>query len=307
VVSQNRRRIAKEVPVETAVGIFDSRERAEQAMKELLGKHVPQDCLVFLTRSETEAHTLGKEIGTYAGGFAGGAVGMAAGTAAVALALVPGVGQVFALGIGATALLGYLGARTGRAVGKTIGRDAAAPEPTREENVSEDAGLFIEVLKQGHSLIVVRTEFHDVARAASEVLDRLGLAMPGTSSNSGRMQTGLRQAEGVTVVDLEGKITFGEGTEKLREIAKHLLDEGRKSILLNLSQVDYIDSSGMGELVRSLATIRKNGGQMKLTNVNQKVQALLEATHLDRVFDIHKDEVGAVRAFGASGTRGAAS
>jgi anti-sigma B factor antagonist len=306
VASQNRRRNAKEVPVETAVGVFDSRERAEQAMKELLGKHVPQDCIVFLTRSETEAHTLGKEIGTYAGGFAGGAVGMAAGTAAVALALVPGVGQVFALGIGATALLGYLGARAGGAVGKTIGRDAAAPEPTREENVPEDAALFIEVLKQGHSLIVVRTEFHDVARAASEVLDRLGLAMLGTSSISARIQTGLRQAEGVTIVDLAGKIKIGEGTEKLREIVKKLLNEGRKQILLNLSQVDLVDSAGVGELVRSLTTVRKNGGQMKLTNLSQRVQELLETTHLDRVFDIHKDETGAIRAFGASGARATA-
>jgi len=285
--------------METALGVFDSRERAEQAMKELLNKHVPQESIVFLTRSETEAHKFGKEVGAYAGGFLGGAVGMAAGSAAVALALVPGIGQVYALGIGATALLGYLGARTGGAVGKAIGQDAAALQPTAEEHVSEDAAIFINVLKQGRSLIVVRTEFHDVARAACDVLDRLGLAMPGTASTSARMQTGVRKVNGVTVVDLAGRITIGEGNLKLRETVNDLLGKGRNRILLNLSQVEYVDSAGVGELVRSFTTIRKNGGQMKLANTNRKVQDLLEATHLHRVFEIHKDETSALRSFGA--------
>lgn len=286
--------------METAVGVFDSRERAEQAMKELVNKHVPQESIVFLTRSETEAHSFGKEVGAYAGGFLGGAVGMAAGSAAVALALVPGIGQVYALGIGATALLGYLGARTGGAVGKAIGQEAAVPQPTAEEHVPEDAALFINVLKQGRSLIVVRTDFHDVARAACEVLDRLGLAMPGAPATAARMQTGVRQVDGVTVVDLAGRITIGEGNLRLRETVNDLLGKGRSRILLNLGQVEYVDSSGLGELVRSFTTIRKSGGQMKLANANRKVQDLLEATHLHRVFEIHKDEASALGSFGAS-------
>lgn len=286
--------------METAVGVFDSRERAEQAMKELVNKHVPQESIVFLTRSETEAHSFGKEVGAYAGGFLGGAVGMAAGSAAVALALVPGIGQVYALGIGATALLGYLGARTGGAVGKAIGQEAVVPQPTAEEHVPEDAALFINVLKQGRSLIVVRTDFHDVARAACEVLDRLGLAMPGAPATAARMQTGVRQVDGVTVVDLAGRITIGEGNLRLRETVNDLLGKGRSRILLNLGQVEYVDSSGLGELVRSFTTIRKSGGQMKLANANRKVQDLLEATHLHRVFEIHKDEASALGSFGAS-------
>lgn len=286
--------------METAVGVFDSRERAEQAMKELVNKHVPQESIVFLTRSETEAHSFGKEVGAYAGGFLGGAVGMAAGSAAVALALVPGIGQVYALGIGATALLGYLGARTGGAVGKAIGQEALVPQPTAEEHVPEDAALFINVLKQGRSLIVVRTDFHDVARAACEVLDRLGLAMPGAPATAARMQTGVRQVDGVTVVDLAGRITIGEGNLRLRETVNDLLGKGRSRILLNLGQVEYVDSSGLGELVRSFTTIRKSGGQMKLANANRKVQDLLEATHLHRVFEIHKDEASALGSFGAS-------
>jgi anti-sigma B factor antagonist len=293
--------------METAVGVFDSRERAEQAMKDLLNKRVPQESIVFLTRSETEAHSLGKEIGAYAGGFVGGTVGMAAGSAALALALVPGIGQVFALGAGATALLGYLGARTGGALGKAMGQEAAAPQPTAEEHVPEDAALFIEVLKQDRSLIVVRTEFHDVARAACDVLDRLGLAIPGTASTSARMQTNTRQVDGVTVVDLAGTITIGEGNLKLREVVTDLLGKGRNRILLNLGQVEYVDSSGIGELVRSLTTIRKNGGHLKLLNVNKRVQELLEATHLHRVFDIQKDEASAIRSFGASAAGAAAN
>jgi len=78
------------------------------------------------------------------------------------------------------------------------------------------------------------------------------------------------------------------------------LDKGRDRILLNLGQVEYVDSSGIGELTWSFTAIRKNGGQMKLVNVNQKAGDLLEATHLDRVFDIHKDEGSAVRSFGAT-------
>lgn len=286
--------------METAVGVFDSRERAEQAMKELVAKHVPQESIVFLTRSETEANSFGKEVGAFAGGFLGGAVGMAAGSVAVALALVPGIGQVYALGVGATALLGYLGARTGGAVGKTIGQEAGAPPPTAEAHVPEDAALFVNVLKQGRSLIVVRTDFHDVARVASEVLDRLGLAMPATPSTAARMQAGVRQADGVTVVDLAGRITVGEGNLRLRETVNDLLGKGRNRILLNLGQVEYVDSSGIGELVRSFTTIRKSGGQMKLANANPKVQDLLEATHLHRVFEIHKDEASALRSFGPS-------
>jgi anti-sigma B factor antagonist len=286
--------------METAIGVFDSRERAEQAMKELRNKQIPQEFIVFLTRSETEAHSLGKEIGAYAGGFVGGAAGMAAGAAAVALALVPGVGQVFALGVGATALLGYLGARTGGALGKTVGHDAAAPQPTADKHAPEDAALFIDVLKKGKSLIVVRTEFRDVARAACDVLDRLGLAMPGTASTSARMQTGTRQADGVTIVEIAGRIMVGEGNEKLREIVTDLLTNGRNKILLNLGQVEYVDSSGVGELVRSFTTIRKHGGQMKLASVPRNVQELLEATHLHRVFDIQKDEASAIHSFGAS-------
>ncbi|HKM91552.1 MAG TPA: STAS domain-containing protein [Candidatus Acidoferrales bacterium] len=286
--------------METAVGVFGSRENAELAMKELLNKRVPQESLVFLTRSETDARSLGKEIGTYAGGFVGGSVGMAAGTAAVALALVPGIGQVFALGVGATALLGYLGARSGQALGGVVAHDSAAPQPTPETHVPEDAALFVEVLKQGHSLIVVRTEFHDVARAACEVLDRMGLGRPGAAAAPAGTRSDVRHVGGVAVVDLAGAITVGKGNLHLREVVDGLLSKGSQFVVLNMAQVDYLDSSGIGELARSLASVRKSGGHLKLASVSKRVYELLQTTHLHKVFDIQADEAAAIQSFGAS-------
>ena len=88
--------------METAIGVFSSRERAEEAVRELLEKKVPEESIVYLTRSELEAKSVGKQFGAYVGGFMGGAVGMTAGVAAATL-LLPGVGPVFALGFGAAA------------------------------------------------------------------------------------------------------------------------------------------------------------------------------------------------------------
>src|SRR5271168_2460465 len=148
--------------METAIGVFDSRERAEQAVKELVGHHVPQDSIVFLTRSESEAMSFGKDLGQYVGGFMGGAVGVTAGCVGAALALIPGFGQVFALGVGGAALLGYLGSRAGESFAKGIAEEPAAPKPTSEDKSAEEASHFLEVLKSGRSLVLVQTEFHDV-------------------------------------------------------------------------------------------------------------------------------------------------
>src|SRR5438874_2978972 len=162
--------------VETAIGVFASRDRAEQAVGQLRRQGVPEQSLVFLTRSENEAKTVGKEFGAYVGGFTGGAAGMSAGVVAATL-LVPGLGTIFALGFGAAALLGLAGAGTGAALGKAMAHDAQAPQPTPDEKCSEDAAFFREVLKEGRSLIVVRTESPELATSACAVLDRLGLGM----------------------------------------------------------------------------------------------------------------------------------
>ncbi len=101
--------------METAIGVFASRDRAEQAVGQLRRQGVPEQSLVFLTRSKNEAETVGKEFGAYVGGFVGGAAGMSAGVVAATL-LLPGIGPVFALGFGAAALLGLAGAGAGSTV-----------------------------------------------------------------------------------------------------------------------------------------------------------------------------------------------
>ena len=138
--------------METAIGVFSSRERAEAAVRELLGSRVPEESIVFLTRSEPEAVTTGKQAGATVGGFMGMATGMSAGVVAATLMLT-GIGTVFALGFGAAALIGLAGAGGGAAVGKAMTEGGDAPQPTPDEKCSEDVLFFREVLREGRSLI----------------------------------------------------------------------------------------------------------------------------------------------------------
>lgn len=280
--------------METAIGVFVSRERAEEAVRELLRQKVPQESIIFLTKSESEAVALGKEVGSYAGGFVGGSAGLAGAT--VASLAIPGIGLVFALGVGATALLGWIGSGAGAAVGKAISTGSGVVQPTTHGQSAEDAAFFREVLKAGRSLVVVRTESLDTARAACGILDRQGIGMQGKTP--GRMETAARQAGGVTVLDVKGRITLGEGNVVLRDVVRGLLDKGNMKILLNLKEVDYVDSAGLGELVRGYTTVQKEGGQMKFLNLSERVRALLQATGLLAVFEIHDNESAAIKSFG---------
>lgn len=284
--------------METAIGVFSSRDRAEEAVKELRQRGVPEQSVVFLTRSESEAKTIAKQFGATVGGFVGGAAGMSAGVVAATL-LLPGIGPVFALGFGAAALLGLAGAGAGATV-FSASDDAEAPKPTPDEKCSEDVAFFREVLKEGRSLIVVRTESQDIATSACGILDRLGLGMQGQAPV--KMQAATRQIGGVTVLDISGRITLGEGNVILREIVRDLADKEQKRIILNLAEVQYIDSSGVGELVKTHTTIRNRGGQLKLTNLNKRVHDLLHMTRLSAVFDIQKDEASAIESFGGQGS-----
>jgi anti-sigma B factor antagonist len=283
--------------METAIGVFTSRDNAEEAVKELRERSVPEESIVFLTRSENEAKTVAKEVGAFVGGLVGGAAGMTTGVVAATL-LLPGVGTVFALGFGAAALLGLAGAGAGAAASSAAVSSADVPQPTTAEKCSEDIAFFREVLKEGRSLIVVRTESKELATSACAVLDRLGLGMRGQTPV--KMQTATRQVGGVTVVDVSGRITLGEGNVILREIVRDLAEKGRKAIVLNLGEVQYIDSSGVGELVKAHTTIRNQGGQLKLTNLNKRVHELLQMTRLSAVFDIQKDETSAIESFDGS-------
>jgi anti-sigma B factor antagonist len=106
-----------------------------------------------------------------------------------------------------------------------------------------------------------------------------------------------RQAGDVTVLDLSGKITIGEGSVSLRGAIRRLIEEGKKKILLNLAGVSYVDSSGIGELVSSFTTINREGGQLKLLNLTQKIQDLLAITKLLTVFDTYDEEPAALNSF----------
>jgi len=111
------------------------------------------------------------------------------------------------------------------------------------------------------------------------------------------MKISTRQVDGVTVVDCSGRITLGEGSITLRETVSGLLAKGQKKILLNLGDVNYIDSSGIGELVSAFTTVRKQGGDLKLLNLTKKVHDLLQITKLYTVFDVKDDEAAAVKSF----------
>lgn len=111
------------------------------------------------------------------------------------------------------------------------------------------------------------------------------------------MKASTRQVDGVTIVDLSGRITLGEGSVILRDTVRDLLGKGQKKILLNLGDVSYIDSSGIGELVSAYTTVRNQGGDLRLLNLTKKVHDLLQITKLYTVFDVKDDETTAVKAF----------
>ena len=106
-----------------------------------------------------------------------------------------------------------------------------------------------------------------------------------------------RQAGDVTILDLNGKVTLGEGSVALRTAIRRLLGEGKNKILLNLAGVGYIDSSGIGELVSSFTAVNKEGGQLKLLKLTQKIQDLLAITKLLTVFDVFDDEGDALGSY----------
>ena len=113
------------------------------------------------------------------------------------------------------------------------------------------------------------------------------------------MKVSTRQVDGITILDLSGRITLGEGSVQLRDGVRDLLSKGQKHILLNLGNVNYIDSSGIGELVSAYTTVRNQGGELKLLNLTKKVHDLLQITKLYTVFDIKDDEATAIASFKA--------
>lgn len=107
-----------------------------------------------------------------------------------------------------------------------------------------------------------------------------------------------RQVGDVTVIDAVGRITLGDGASTFRDTVRDLASNGHKKMLLNLAEVSYIDSSGIGEMVSGFTTVNNQGGQLKLLNLTKRVKDLLQITKLYTVFDVFEDETAAVRSFG---------
>jgi anti-sigma B factor antagonist len=107
-----------------------------------------------------------------------------------------------------------------------------------------------------------------------------------------------RDAGAVTVVDVSGRIVLGESSALLRKTIRDLLDDNRSNVVLNLADVDYIDSSGIGELVSAYTAVKRSGGALKLLQLTKKVHDLIQLTKLFTVFDVYSDERTALRSFG---------
>jgi anti-sigma B factor antagonist len=114
------------------------------------------------------------------------------------------------------------------------------------------------------------------------------------------MLTSTRQVGGVAIVDISGRIVLGEECASLRKLVCDLVSDGHNQILFNLAEVNYIDSAGLGQMVSAFTSVRKQGGELKLLNLTNKVHDLMQITRLYTVFDIRDDEAVAVKSFALS-------
>ena len=261
---------------------------------------VPEEAIVFLTWSENEAKVAARRLAAIAGLKSGAA------DASVAIAefLLPGLGTVFALGFGKVTLLRLAAVRAASAVGLRVMDGEKIPQSVGDvtsEEKSKYAAFFREVLKEGRSLVVVRTESRELLASACAILDRLGLGLEERTSSELRITS--RQVGEAVVIEMSGRIKVGEGNLLLREMVGNLAESGKKNLVLNLGEVTYMDSSGLGELVKTHTTIRNLQGEVKLVNLSKRVEELLQMTKLSSIFDIYEDEASAIGSFGQHSLR----
>jgi hypothetical protein len=160
----------KEIHVETAIGVFATRELGQDAMRQLIEEKVPHESIVFLSRSEPEVKNFCKHLGATIGGYMGVAVGMTVGVgAAVSLAL-PATWQIFALGFGSAALLGLAGAAVGAFIGGTLARDHSGTQSSSDQMPAEAGAFCGDLQREWRSLIVVRTQARETAQVAHRIL-----------------------------------------------------------------------------------------------------------------------------------------
>lgn len=270
----------------TTVGIFATRERAEEALVRLLENHIPEYRIVYLTRSEQDAATVSGRMNER--DFAA-----SKSQARETGRLTPNPSPVFALGFGDKTPLPSTHPPFGLSAG-----DPALLDSLVASASSEDRDFFQRVLDGGNSAVVVRTNSAMSAAAVCEIFDTFALHM--RRSGSTPTSVILRRLSGGALAEFSGKIALGEGTALLRESIQNLVQFGYLHILLDLEHVDYVDSAGLGELVRSLVTVRGHGRTLKLVGPSAGVLRLLQMTRLDRIFEIVADQPAALRALQAS-------
>ncbi|HXW18793.1 MAG TPA: hypothetical protein VEJ39_10855 [Candidatus Acidoferrales bacterium] len=167
--------------METAVGVFDSRDHAEKVLRELLTRNVPREAIVFLSRSETVATSAAKEVGVWIGVLLGGTAGMTTGVVAATKFAVLGLGEGLALCVGWTVLLAVAGAMVGSTCAKA---ECESRDVPRAIPGHQDAAPFHNLLNDGRSVLIVRTPWRDVAGVACQTLDRMGARMHGQPANA---------------------------------------------------------------------------------------------------------------------------
>jgi anti-sigma B factor antagonist len=113
------------------------------------------------------------------------------------------------------------------------------------------------------------------------------------------VKMGTREAKGVVIVDLNGRLTMGEACAAIRDEIRDQVAQGFRKILLNLAEVSYIDSAGLGELTAAFTSVKNRGGQLKLVNLTKRVHDVMQITKLYTVFDVYDDEKKAIGAFGS--------
>lgn len=270
-----------------AIGVYPVRDRAEDAVRELVARGVPEHAIVYLTPVGVEAEDPLNQIDDT--GFTGTILGITPAVARTTL-IVPGIGPVFSLGLGAAALLGVPGA-PGRALMDEIESAALSMEYASQQ----DTEFLRQMLRDGRSIVMIRPESKATAAVATEIFARTGMSLHGRAPVA--MRTSVRTVDDVTIVDVHGRITSAEGNVMLRGVVSGLLNSNALKILLNLQEVDYVDSSGLGELVRAHTSARNRGGQLKLVNLQQRVRDLMRITMVHSALDIQPDEATAIQAF----------
>lgn len=268
----------------TAVGVFSKLDQAEHAIRALLKNRVPPERITFLTRSEPDANSIGNHLYSDSGSANVGT------PARFSVISVSGIGPILVQGPDVTDIFD-----PSSQVGATHLR-TASNDPWRQTPVAhgsdDDAAFFRRMLNDGCSVIVVRTDSSQIAMAAVEVLDKLSLGIGKPPAGKGHVS--VRQIPGAAIATFSGKLALDDGCLLLRETIRAFLDARQLRILLNLERLEFLDSAGLGELVRTHVAVRARGGQLTLINPSPNVRQLLRVTKVDQVFDIAHDELSAL-------------